>query len=89
MFFLDASYLNKLKQHGLESMKAATHRYARTQVRWIRNKLLYKCQQGSLNNKCDEHSGDIRIYLLDATCILTSFIYSLMILIFYLTKYFT
>ncbi|GBB86451.1 hypothetical protein RclHR1_12890006 [Rhizophagus clarus] len=56
----DASYLYKLKQHGLESMKAATHRYARTQVRWIKNKLLYRCQQ-------DEHSGDIRIYLLDAT----------------------
>ncbi|CAB4443671.1 unnamed protein product [Rhizophagus irregularis] len=67
----DASYLNGLKQHGLESMKAATHRYARTQVRWIRNKLLYKCQQDSLNNKCDGHSGDIIIYLLDATSLET------------------
>jgi tRNA A37 N6-isopentenylltransferase MiaA len=86
MVCLDASYLNELKQHGLESMKAATHRYARTQVRWIRNKLLYKCQQDSLNNNCDEHSSDIRIYLLDATCILISFYILLLIFDILLSK---
>ncbi|CAG8495141.1 8288_t:CDS:10, partial [Funneliformis caledonium] len=67
----DASYLDALKTQGIESMKAATHRYARTQIRWIRNKLLYKCQQESLNNRNEEHSGNIRIYLLDATSLET------------------
>ena len=51
-------------------MKAATHRYARTQIRWIRNKLLYKCQQELSNDGHDKDFNNIKIYLLDATCIL-------------------
>ncbi|CAG8672021.1 5602_t:CDS:2, partial [Scutellospora calospora] len=38
-----------IKESGIEAMKAATRRYARKQIRWIRNKLLLKCQESSLN----------------------------------------
>lgn len=43
---------------GTEMMKAATRRYAKKQIKWIRNKLLLQCEQ----------AGDsIQVVLLDAT----------------------
>ncbi|KAG5437784.1 hypothetical protein PCANB_000497 [Pneumocystis canis] len=44
--------------HALSEMKLATRRYARKQVKWIRNKLYPLCQ---------EAGSDVRFYLLDAT----------------------
>lgn len=43
---------------GIEMMQAATRRYARKQVKWIRNKLLLQCRQAG---------DDVQVVLLDAT----------------------
>lgn len=43
---------------GTEAMKGATRRYARRQIKWIRNKLLLQCR---------EAGEDVQIVLLDAT----------------------
>ncbi|CCG82829.1 tRNA dimethylallyltransferase [Taphrina deformans PYCC 5710] len=43
---------------GTEAMKAATRRYARKQIKWIRNKLLLQCRQAG---------DDVQVVLLDAT----------------------
>lgn len=45
-------------QSGMEAMKAATRRYARKQIKWIRNKLLLQCQQAGSN---------VQVVVLDAT----------------------
>lgn len=46
------------KLSGIEEMKAATRRYARKQVKWIRNKLLLQCRD----------AGDaVQVIVLDAT----------------------
>ena len=46
------------KREGIEAMKAATRRYARTQIKLIRNKLLLHCR---------EAGNEVHIVLLDAT----------------------
>jgi tRNA dimethylallyltransferase len=46
------------KQQGIELMKAATRRYARKQVKWIKNKLLLQCSQAG---------PQVEVVLLDAT----------------------
>lgn len=48
----------KDREIGMELMKAATRRYARKQIKWIRNKLLGQCRQ----------AGDqVQVVVLDAT----------------------
>lgn len=54
----DASELDKIKLECTERMKAATRRYAKSQIKWIRNKLL----PTSLNSKDDQ----VVVYCLDA-----------------------
>lgn len=46
------------KQKGTEMMKAATRRYAKKQIKWIRNKLLLQCEQAG---------NAIQVVVLDAT----------------------
>ncbi|KAG9304130.1 hypothetical protein G9A89_019692 [Geosiphon pyriformis] len=59
------SKLENLKIYCIENMKAATRRYAKTQIRWIRNKFLPKFQQ---QNAFDtSRNGVSQIYMLDAT----------------------
>ncbi|CAG8470751.1 4104_t:CDS:10 [Ambispora leptoticha] len=57
-----------LKQSCTNTMKAATRRYARRQVRWIRNKFLLKLQQQiSSSSSQSEETHITKLYLLDAT----------------------
>ncbi|KAI8373023.1 IPP transferase-domain-containing protein [Radiomyces spectabilis] len=53
-----SSDLDKIRQECTERMKAATRRYAKRQVQWIRNKLLPTVRNSN---------GDVQVYLLDAT----------------------
>lgn len=46
------------REAGTQAMKAATRRYARRQIKWIRNKLLLQCRAAG---------RDVEIVLLDAT----------------------
>ncbi|RHZ59941.1 hypothetical protein Glove_360g33 [Diversispora epigaea] len=55
----DVQDLNSLKKQCTENMKIATRRYARYQIKWIRNRFLLKCHQSN--------NGDIKIYVLNAT----------------------
>jgi tRNA A37 N6-isopentenylltransferase MiaA len=66
--------LTSLKEESVERMKAATRRYAKRQVQWIRNKLLptvWNTQDtiASLNSSLLSlsPSKSIQVYLLDAT----------------------
>lgn len=66
--------LASLKEESVERMKAATRRYAKRQVQWIRNKLLptvWNTQDtiSSLNSSLLSlsPSKSIQVYLLDAT----------------------
>lgn len=54
----DAAELEKIKSECTERMKAATRRYAKSQIKWIRNKLL----PTSLNSK----DKQVIVYCLDA-----------------------
>ncbi|TPX73771.1 tRNA dimethylallyltransferase [Chytriomyces confervae] len=56
--------LEKLKAQAVESMQAATRRYARKQVTWIKNKLGPKCLMEA--RKADM-SGSIAFWALDAS----------------------
>ncbi|CAG8434423.1 1983_t:CDS:10 [Ambispora gerdemannii] len=60
-----------LKQSCTNTMKAVTRRYARRQVRWIRNKFLLKLQQQQLPSPSpqspSEDANIAKLYLLDAT----------------------
>ncbi|CAG8788359.1 285_t:CDS:2, partial [Racocetra fulgida] len=46
----DDNAIDAIKESSIEAMKAATRRYSRKQIRWIRNKLLLKCQESNLND---------------------------------------
>ncbi|KAL0097024.1 tRNA isopentenyltransferase [Phycomyces blakesleeanus] len=54
---LEEPELKKIKDECTERMKAATRRYARRQVQWIRNKFL---------PSVFDSKGDVLVYLLDA-----------------------
>lgn len=54
----DMTQLEKIKNECTERMKAATRRYAKSQIKWIRNKLL----PTALNSK----NNEVIIYCLDA-----------------------
>ncbi|CAG8673699.1 21506_t:CDS:10 [Cetraspora pellucida] len=45
----DNNVIDTIKESSIEAMKAATRRYSRKQIRWIRNKLLLKCQESNLD----------------------------------------
>ena len=55
---LDAKSLESLKQEGIERTKIETNQYGRTQIKWIRNKLLRALEDDGLEQ---------RLFLLDAT----------------------
>ncbi|KAM0754775.1 tRNA isopentenyltransferase [Meredithblackwellia eburnea MCA 4105] len=50
---------NPLFKNGLDSMKLSTRQYAKKQVKWIKQKLVPAAKSTS--------SGDVHVYLLDAT----------------------
>ncbi|KAJ3013286.1 UNVERIFIED_CONTAM: hypothetical protein HDU68_000779 [Siphonaria sp. JEL0065] len=58
------SSLESLKKQSVESMQAATRRYARRQVTWIKNKLGPKCLEESLKPTM---STNVSFWALDAT----------------------
>lgn len=71
---LDDQKLLALKEESIERMKAATRRYAKRQVQWIRNKLLptiWNTQDTLAKLKSSllsiTPSQSIQLYLLDAT----------------------
>ncbi|ORZ25959.1 IPP transferase-domain-containing protein [Absidia repens] len=57
---LDHEKLSQLRMECTERMKAATRRYAKRQVQWIRNKLLPTVWNAQQQN-------DVMVYLLDAS----------------------
>jgi tRNA dimethylallyltransferase len=66
--------LASLKEESVERMKAATRRYAKRQVQWIRNKLLPTVwnTQDTISSLYSSllslsPSKSIQVYLLDAT----------------------
>lgn len=68
-----ADTLIPLKLSCTDMMKVATRRYAKKQVHWIRNKLL-PAVQASEEEVTERQGTNVRMYLLDATCILFYFI---------------
>lgn len=75
--------LEEVRKAGLESMKTATRQYARSQVKWIRIKLLNALEMNALETGEKEAAGDAQraekkrnengdIFLLDSTDV-TSF----------------
>ncbi|KAF0477809.1 tRNA isopentenyltransferase [Gigaspora margarita] len=61
---LDDKVIDAIKETSIEAMKSATRRYSRKQIRWIRNKLLLKCQESNLNdadtNSLEKWNQDVR-----------------------------
>lgn len=54
----DAAELEKIKSECTERMKAATRRYAKSQIKWIRNKLV--------PTALDSRDNQVIVYCLDA-----------------------
>ncbi|CAG8666561.1 1087_t:CDS:10 [Acaulospora morrowiae] len=68
----DSDNLNdSLRASGIERMKIVTRRYARHQIRWIRNRLLLKYQQTIQENANGTDADCIKVYLLNATSLET------------------
>ncbi|RIB20509.1 IPP transferase-domain-containing protein [Gigaspora rosea] len=67
----ETPHLNdKAVETNIEAMKSAKRRYSRKQIRWIRNKLLLKCQENNLNDADTNYKSKAGVYLFNTTCIL-------------------
>ena len=64
----------KIYTSAMDQMKINTRKYARRQVKWIRNKLLPAVNESNNSNRGDENDANtISAYLLDASGMWTSF----------------
>ncbi|KAH9934858.1 IPP transferase-domain-containing protein [Fomitopsis serialis] len=66
--YLSAPVHNEeLFQEALQSMKTATRRYAKRQIKWIRNQLLPEAQTANSCSQAEEGCDVVPTYVLDAT----------------------